>query len=154
MSEIYILDEMPILDSPPTAQEEVYLAIPSLKRYLFARENGITIYGADSHPSWTVSVHAYKGKTAFDHWINSLPIAFLPRLLALVLLKWLSTRRVTAHGWIGKAIVVSGQNRSEIHFLVYSDSLDISLDLHLNLNESSRESLERGLGFLEEIVPH
>ena len=154
MSEIYILDEMPILNSPPTAQKEVYLAIPSLKEHLFALENGITIYGADSRPHWAVSVQAYKGRTAFDHWINSLPIAFLPRLLALIVLKWLSTRTVDAHGWIGKAVVVSGQYDCEIQFLVYSAILDLSINLHVELCESSLVSLNRGLDFLEEIVPH
>ncbi len=154
MSEIYILDEMPILGSPPSAQHEVYLVIPSLKNHLFARRTGITIYGADFHPCWAVSVHAYKGKSAFNFWMSSLPIAILPRLLVLVLFKWLSTKVVATQGWVGNAVIVSDQKRSEIHFLVYSESLDVSLNLHLELYESSRASFKKGLDFLDEIVPH
>lgn len=151
MSEIYILGEMPVLDSPPTAQQQVYLVIPSLNKYLFAREHGITAYGSDSPPFWSIITHGYTGKSAFDHWMNSRSIPILARLFALVLFKWIWTRRISEHGWTGKAIIVSGQTSSEIHFLVYSEVLDVSLDLHLQLREQARYVFERGLSYLGEI---
>jgi hypothetical protein len=117
MTAPYILDEIPLMDDIPSAQRSVYLDIPSLNRDLFTRDFGITIYGSVSPPFWSISTRAYSGSSAYDHWKNS-PVAVLTRLFAAIVLRWIGTKSVSSNGWIGKAIVVSGQSSSEIHFLV------------------------------------
>lgn len=150
----HIFDETPLTGDSPAEMEAVYLDIPSLEISLYSREYGATIYGAETYPAWTVSTDAFRGKEAFDHWIKSMMSLFLLRLVSMLLLKWTTTKQIKEYGWTGKAIISYGKEDSEIHFIVYSEELDISVNLHLQLPEKSNSAYEKGLGYLKEICLH
>lgn len=153
MAEIYILDELPIISAPPCEQQLVYVDVPTLRYDLLFREHGVTIYGCETPPFWSVSTRGYRGDSAYSHWMQSVPVSLLTRALAIVVGARIHHKHIEHEVWHGKAVVVVRRVGAEAHFLVYSPELDLSLDLNIEIVDDDVGCFKYGMQLLGEIVP-
>jgi len=151
MSTPYIIDTLPLIGDYFGELIDVYCEIPSLQKHLYSKDNGIVIYGNETHPCWSISVDAYKGSDIFNFWMNSLPVSLLTKIMAMLSFHFISNKKFICDNWKGRIVVVHGGGGIEMHFLLYSHKHDISLDLHIESCDDFKTAYKKAIAYLNEI---